>query len=169
MKSTRNPWPFGIIAAFVIFISGTVGLIVMTATQKTDLVSDNYYEQELKYQSRIDSLGRASQPGFHQASATYDPAGKRILISLPAAHAVRKLTGRIQLYRPSAARLDRQFELDPDSNGLQSVDAGELQNGLWKIRVSWNAEGQEYFLERKIVIGASHPGDPPGFGTAAPR
>ena len=168
MKSTRNPWPFGIIAAFAVFISGTVGLIVMAATHKAELVSDNYYEQELKYQGRIDSLGRAGQPGF-QASATYDPAGKRILVSLPAAHAGRKLAGRIQLYRPSAAGLDRQFELEPDSNGLQSLDAGDLLDGLWKIRVSWNAGGQEYFFEQKIVIGASRPGDVPGSGTAAPR
>ena len=61
MKAKRNFWPFGIIAAFVIFISGTVGLIVMAATQKEDLVSDHYYEQELQYQNRVDSMGRQRQ------------------------------------------------------------------------------------------------------------
>jgi nitrogen fixation protein FixH len=152
MKPTRNLWPYGIIATFVVFISGTLGLIVLASTQKVDLVSKNYYEQEIKYQTRMDDLDRTKQLG---ATATYNTADKRITISLPAEHAGKMIAGQIQLYRPSAARLDQRLKLEPDARGIQTLDASVLQSGLWKIRVAWNVAGQDYFLDQKIVIGSA--------------
>jgi len=152
MKPPRSLWPYALIATFVIFISATIGLIVLAASQNSDLVASNYYEQEIKYQSRLDSLDRAKQLG---ATAAYDPTAKRITISLPAEHAGKSVAGQIHLYRPSAAGLDQQFELRPDANGIQLLDASSLQNGLWEIHVAWNIAGQDYFLDRKIVVGTA--------------
>jgi hypothetical protein len=149
MKTTRNLWPYGIIAAFVVFLSGTAGLIVIAATHPQSLVSGNYYEQEIKYQGRIDGAARAKQSG---AAVNFDAAARRMVVSLPAAQVSRDLAGRIDLYCPSAARLDRQYELQPDADGRQSLDLAALPEGPWEIRVSWNTGGQEYFLGRKIVI-----------------
>ncbi len=151
MKPTRNLWPLGIIAALVIFISGTVGLIVMAASHPVDLVNDNYYEQEIRYQTRIDSLDRAARAG---ATAAYDAAGKRIILSLPAGNTRANLTGGIQLYRPSAAGLDQKLPLALDAHGMQTIDASGLQPGLWRVRVAWTVEGQEYLLDRSITNGA---------------
>jgi len=153
MNSKFNPWPYAIILTFVIFISATAGLIVMAASHRGDLVSDNYYEQEIKYQTRIDSSDRARQL-LARATAAYEPAARRILISLPKEQVGKPVSGDIQLYRPSAARLDCQFKLEPDSTGLQILDAATLPKGLWKIRVSWTVDGQDYYMEQKIVIGA---------------
>jgi len=154
MKTARNPWPLAIIATFIVFISGILTVVVLASAQKTELVSNNYYEQELRYQSRIDSRDRTQNLG---ASATYDATSRRIVIALPAAHAGKLLTGQIQLYRPSAAGLDREFALRPAANGIQSLNASGLQNGLWKIRVAWNVAGQDYFLDETIVIGQLTP------------
>jgi hypothetical protein len=51
--------------------------------------------------------------------------------------------------------MDKQFKLEPGANGTQTLDAAGLQPGLWKIRVSWNIEGHDYFLDQKIIIAAS--------------
>jgi hypothetical protein len=154
MQPPRNLWPLGIFAALAMFIFGTATLIVFASSQKGDLVSPDYYEQEIKYQTRIDSLDRAKELGT-RASARCDAAGQRIVISLPVEHVRRKVTGQIQLYRPSAAELDRQFKLELDSNGAQSLDVSDLPKGLWKVRVSWSVEGREYFVDQKIVVGVS--------------
>ena len=42
MKLKSNPWPFAIILTFIIFLAGTIGLVVMACTRKVDLVSSNY-------------------------------------------------------------------------------------------------------------------------------
>jgi nitrogen fixation protein FixH len=60
----------------------------------------------------------------------------------------------VQLYRPSAEKLDRQLKLEPDRNGVQRIDAGSLSPGLWKVRVTWSVERQEYFMDQNIVIAA---------------
>jgi len=149
MKAQRNLWPFGIILTFVVFISGTIGLVVMACMHSTDLVNANYYDQEIKYQARIDSEARAQQAG---ATVSYDKTAHRILIALPA---TKSVAGQIQLYRPSAAGLDKEYKLQPAANGIQTLDAARLQPGLWKIRVSWNSDGRDYFIDQPIIIAAS--------------
>jgi hypothetical protein len=151
MKPPRNLWPYGIILAFVLFISGTVSLVVMACSQRVDLVNNNYYEQELQYQAQIDRATRANGLAS-QARIDYDGARKSIVVSLPRDQAGHKVVGQIQLYRPSAAGMDRQFDLQPDARGTQSLDASRLSPGLWWVRLSWVVEQQEYFVDQKLVI-----------------
>ena len=153
MKTSRNLWPLGIIVTFVLFFAGTVGLIVMACSQKVDLVSADYYEQELKFQGRIDRVER-TRSAATLATVAYDAAGKCITISLPAGQAGHEVSGRIELYRPSAAGLDRAVKLEPDTRGVQRVDATGMSPGLWKVRVSWTVEKQDYYLDQKVVVGA---------------
>ena len=58
----------------MLFIAGTAGLIVMACSQKTDLVSADYYEKELKFQGQIDRVERTRRAAS-QASVAYDAAG----------------------------------------------------------------------------------------------
>jgi hypothetical protein len=153
MATTRNLWPLGIILTLVVFFAGTVGLIVMACSQRVDLVSPDYYERELKFQGEIDRVERTHRAPS-QASVAYDAAGQCITVSLPADQAGREINGRIELYRPSAAGLDRAVKLAPDSKGVQRLDAAGLAPGLWKVRVSWTVEQQDYFLDEKVVVGA---------------
>ena len=146
----RNFWPYGIVITFVVFFSGTVGLLVMACLQKEDLVSKTYYEQELRYQSRLDSLKRAAQSG---ASLTYDAAGRNIAIALPPSKSGASPAGSVELYRPSEASLDREMPLQLDGSGRQVIDASGLQPGLWKVRVNWSEGGTEYQLERSLTNG----------------
>src|SRR3954466_7479312 len=118
MKSQRNFWPLGIILTFVVFICSTLGLVVMACRHNTELVNANYYDQEIKYQSRIDSENRAQQLG---ASATYDAIARHIVISLPSSSAAKNVTGQIQLYRPSSAGLDKEIKLAPGADGTQTL------------------------------------------------
>ncbi|MGN6552577.1 MAG: FixH family protein [Verrucomicrobiota bacterium] len=146
----RNLWPLGIILTFAVFISGTAGLIVLAASHKSDLVSADYYEHELKYQSHHDSLERANRlpiPGF----VKYEAVRRVIEIAIPPQHA-GEASGAVELYRPSAAGLDQTFPLELSPDGLQRLDAKTLQPGLWKVRVTWKFAGEEFCLEQKVVI-----------------
>ena len=153
MKTPRNLWPVGIIVTFALFFAGTVGLIVMACSQKVDLVSADYYEQELKFQGRIDRVERTRRAAT-QAAIAYDAGKQCITVSLPADQAGHEVNGRIELYRPSAAGLDRAVKLVPDANGIQRLDAAGMVPGLWKVRVSWTVENKDYFLDQKVVVGS---------------
>ena len=150
MKTSRNLWPLGIIVTFVLFFIGTVGLVVMAFSQKVDLVSADYYEQELKFQGRIDRVERTRHAAT-QATVAYDAASRCITVSLPPEQARLEVWGSIELYRPSAAGMDRAHK--PDANGTQRLDASAMAPGLWRVRVTWTAAKENYYLDQKVVVG----------------
>ena len=149
MKTTRNLWPFGIITAFALFFVGMASVVVIAATHREHLVSDSYYEQELNFQRQIDSADRAKKSG---AGIAYDATKDSVVITLPVAQLAQKVSGTIELYRPSEPKLDREFLLEPKADGTQTFDVSKLAGGLWSVRVKWVAGGENYFLEQKITF-----------------
>src|SRR5262249_15302292 len=122
-------------------------------SQKVELVSGDYYEQELKFQGQIERVRRTERLGV-EVFVGYDSSKRAITVTVPANQSQHPLTGHIQLYRPSAARLDQELPLQLNGEGRQSFDASHLRPGLWKVRVSWTAAGEDYFIEKKLVVGS---------------
>ncbi|HVM47656.1 MAG TPA: FixH family protein [Candidatus Acidoferrum sp.] len=151
MTTSRNFWPLGITTVCALFFAGTVGLVVMACSQKVELVSTDYYEKELKFQGQIDRAERARREA-PQTSVSFDAAHQQIRICLPPGQGRENVSGTIELYRPSAAGLDRAMPLEPDAEGTQRLDAARLAPGLWKVRVSWTCEKRNYYLEQKVVV-----------------
>lgn len=147
---SRNPWPLAITGFFIAAIIFIVAFIAFAMRQREDLVSADYYEREVRYQSQLDSMNR-SQALAARVVITYEPVARRIVITLPDAYR-RGAAGRVQLYRPSDARLDREVPLALDADGIQHLDATQLQDGLWKVRVKWSVNGQDYFLDQPVIV-----------------
>ena len=146
-----NPWPISIIAFFFVAIIGCCTFVAFCSRHPADLVAADYYEQEVRYQGQIDRL-RHAQQNARSATVRYDAASKVISVCLTPNLSSANGMGSIQLYRPSATNLDRQFKLAPDANGVQTIDASSLLPGLWKVRVSWTVDEKEFFIDQKIVI-----------------
>jgi nitrogen fixation protein FixH len=151
-KNGFNPWPPSIIAFFVVAICFTTGIVIYCSRVKVDLVAEDYYEQEVHYQDVLDrSHHAAALPS--KASVVYEPATRCIQVKLPTDQAKAGTTGWIQLYRPSAEAMDRKLPLQIDARGAQTIDAANLSDGLWHVRLSWSQGGTEYYFDQKMVIG----------------
>ena len=150
-RSRLNPWPVCIIAFFTVAIVGCAVFIVFCSRHPADLVAADYYEQEVKYQGQMDRIQRA-QARAEQASVKYDSDEERIVIALPPNHSVANASGEIHLYRPSATDRDQRLRLEPDARGQQTIDARNLLRGLWRVRVSWTVEKQDYFVDQEIKV-----------------
>jgi hypothetical protein len=149
MKSSRNLWPLAIISTFALFFCAIGAVITIAATHREDLVSSNYYEQELRFQAQIDAAALAKNSG---AALACDDASRRITLILPAGQLVGKFSGSLELYRPAAPALDRIVPFQTDANGLEAIDVSRLAAGRWVVRAHWQAAGQDYFLEQKINL-----------------
>jgi len=149
MPPPRNPWPWGIVIFFVILLVALMGVVVISIRHRDNLVSENYYEQELKYQTQIDSAARTKDSG---ASVELDAHKNLLKVTLPVGQMAQPVSGNIELYRPSAPEMDRQFPLAPQTDGTQNLDVSKLAPGLWVVRVRWQARGEAYFLEQKITV-----------------
>lgn len=146
----RSPWPIAIATFFALAISFLIAFIVFAVRQREDLVSPDYYEREIRYQSQLDSINRSRSMAANPV-VTFEPGQQVIVITLPIGQ-TRGATGNIQLYRPSDARLDRVVPLALDPAGRQRLDARQLRDGLWKIRVQWSAAGQAYFVDQPVIV-----------------
>ncbi len=162
MNTTRSLWPWGITLAFVLFALGIATMVVIACSHKVDLVRPDYYDEEIRYQAQLDRLNRTARLN-ELVKITYDDANRRLTISLPPAHAGPDTAGRIELYRPSATNLDRQLNLALDANGVQTVDVATLIPGLWKVRVHWTVQQEEFFADQSIIVKRTEPG-----GTGVP-
>jgi hypothetical protein len=150
----RNPWPVALIGFFVLFVVYIAGFIIFSVFHREELVAADYYNQEIRYQEQINRL---QQTGALQGKlqVAYDPVQQQITLTLPPEHMRAAATGRIHLYRPSAAGLDQHHALTVNAAGLQHLDGRSLAAGLWRIRVTWSAEGRDYQCEQSLVIPRS--------------
>jgi nitrogen fixation protein FixH len=153
MTERRNLWPATIIAFFALAIAFFASYIIWAMRQREDLVATDYYEREVRFQSQLDMMNR-SQSLATTVVVTFEPDRQTIVITLPAAQ-TQDAKGSIHLYRPSDARLDREMPLALNAAGIQRLDAKELPAGLWKVRVKWNANGQEYYLDQPVIVTSS--------------
>lgn len=147
-----NPWPLGLLAFFVFIILATAAFVVMSRSHKVDLVSADYYEQEVKYQDQIERVRRTSALR-EPVGIVLDEATQELRIQMPSSHAGRQPRGSVALYRPAGAELDRQFPLAIDGQGSQVLDVKGMATGLWRVRVTWKLEQEEFFGETNIVVG----------------
>lgn len=151
-KSSFNPWPASIIVFFTFAICGVVTFVIYCTRHHVDLVTADYYDQEVRYQDQLDRANRATSLQA-PAKVVYNTATRLITVSLPTDHLQQSLKGWIQLYRPSSANLDQKLPLAVDFSGRQFIDGRILTDGLWHVRVSWNLNGADYYFDQKIFIG----------------
>lgn len=146
-----EPWPIGIACFFALLITALATWAVVAQRNREELVSADYYEQEVAYQQQINRLRRSADAGV---TIGYEPGGQGgvIRIAWPVASRPSDARGRIRLYRPSEAALDREFPLAVGADGLQRIDAGPLKPGLWKVRVHWGPDDSGYYAEDSVVV-----------------
>ena len=151
MKANRNLWPLGIFVTFTLFFAGMASVVAIAVTHRDHLVNDNYYEQELKFQSQIDAAARARDLG---AMIQFDAVADRLVVTVPVVQLAQKISGTVTLYRANDPKLDREFQLAPKADGTQTLDVSKLAAGPWRVRTAWLADGQNFFLEEKFTVAA---------------
>ena len=144
-------WPISIIGFFAVAFIGCVSFVTFCSRHPADLISANYYEDEVKYQGHIDRL-QHTQERASAASVQYDKQTRSITVSVPVEPASTSPSGQIQLYRPSELNQDRTIKLELTAQGLQTINAADLLPGLWKVRVSWTVAERQFFMDQKVVI-----------------
>jgi nitrogen fixation protein FixH len=150
-KKSRSPWPYAIAGYFVVFISFLVVFISWAVKQDMDLVRPDYYAEEILHQRRIDTVNR-TRAFAKEIAVAYDANTKAIQLRVPAQHARSEFTGKVHLYRPSDAQLDRNLTLQPNQDGAQAIDGRTLRPGLWKVRLEWKADGEDFCFDQSVLI-----------------
>lgn len=150
-KKKFPPWLIGIILTYVTFMVFFLGFLFFSMTQRVDLVEEDYYEQELKHQQRIDAVNRTQSLPV-QPHWKYIPADRVFRLQFPPELASRQVEGTIEFFRPSDARQDFSIPLDLDAQGEQIVELRQLSSGFWRVLIEWQMDELDYFNEAEVVL-----------------
>jgi hypothetical protein len=140
-------WGTGIVISFIIFTLAIAFIIIFPFNQRIDLVTTDYYEQEIKYQDQIDMLERTL---LLDESIFINQNEQAINIIFPSSY--QEISGEIIFYRPADAGRDFSIPIKTDTSGLHSIDLRRLIPGYWKVKVLWNMNNLQYYYEKNIII-----------------
>jgi len=144
-------WGWKIFILYTGFVIMTLMVVFYTMTQKVELVTDDYYKEEIAYQKQIDRIKNARQLR-DPLQVKYIPGKAIITFTFPKEHTKAGLDGKISFYRPSDTSKDRKVKIELDDNGIQMLNVRELLTGYWRVKVLWSSGGTEYFVSKEIVI-----------------
>lgn len=142
-------WGVIIISVFILFAGLISFLVGVSMTSNSDLVADNYYENELKYQDKIEEINRTNSLAGNLKIETLNNS---IRISFPEAIANEKITGKIKFYRAMEKKKDFEVDIIKDQNNSQVIPVTLLDKGNWKLQISWEMKGSKYYKESDIFI-----------------
>lgn len=143
-------WGTGIVLAFIAFISFIMYFVISMNTNKTldhDLVTEDYYKQELEYQNDIDKQKNA-QTLKKQIELKQTPEG--LIISFPKTMDTSKISGKVFLYRPSNKQFDFDIPISLSNHNLLIPD-NRLLGGRWNINVDWQYNKEAYLYKKEIT------------------
>jgi len=145
----KMSWGTGIVLVIAGFFLVMGIMITIATTNSTDLVTDDYYEKELKYQDRITSLQNTA--GVKDCLRVVQEGGAIVLRIAPEA-ASADMKGTITFYNPADKKKDFTVPIVLDSLGAQRIATSRAAKGMWKLQVSWTSRGSDYFAEQPVVI-----------------
>lgn len=141
-------WGAKIAALYIGFVLLIITMVFMSMNQKIDLVSDDYYEKELAFQTKINEMNNANNLS---EKITYTFASEGININFPSAFKDKQVYGEIYLFRPSDASKDYKTKIRL-TNLKQVIASENISKGMYKMQISWSAENISYFIEEVIVV-----------------
>ena len=144
-------WPFGIAIIYGLFVILLLIYVVFSTYNTVDLVTEDYYAKELKYQEYIDRKNRTNTLK-EGVIWDYSEKSQTIHLRFPATIDPAQISGKIVFFRPSDARLDNSISINPDTNGLQTLDISNLKQGMWRIKIFWKTNVAEYYNEDTVNI-----------------
>jgi nitrogen fixation protein FixH len=149
MKMKIN-WGTGIVIGFVLFISFIMYFVINMATDKKyqyELVTEDYYKQELAFQDEINLEQKAIA---NQMQLHIKKSNEGLQIFFPERLDSKKIQGTIFLYRPSNERLDFNLPLGISGNHLL-IPHKRLVDGRWNMKILWQYEGESYLFKKEIT------------------
>lgn len=142
-------WGWKIVLLYAAFVILTLSIAIYFMQKDVDLVSEDYYQQELVYQDKINEANNARE---NPVTINYDAKVKEVSIIFPVHDSTATISGKIYFYRPSDARLDQNFEINTDRTARQVVKVNTLMPGLWKLKITWQTGSTQYFSEKTLIL-----------------
>jgi len=147
MKLKLN-WGHYIAITMVLFMSFILYMVFSLSSTKVDLHSEDYYQQELDFEQRIQA---AANGNIFDNQISVSQNATDIVIMFNPQLAVQAQGGSVHFYKPNDSDADKVIELNFLSGG-QIIDASTFAKGNYVVKFQWNFEKKNYYVEKSFTL-----------------
>ncbi|MDP1803101.1 MAG: FixH family protein [Bacteroidota bacterium] len=142
-------WGTKITILYIGFVILIVSMVYISVNNKSELVSKNYYEQELVYQDRIDAVNNEKKLAV---TINYEIVDQFIVLGYLPNEIKKDFKGEVLFFRPSDSTKDLTIDLKFDQEGEQIISKDKLSKGVYKMCISWKNDKKTFYKEAIITI-----------------
>jgi nitrogen fixation protein FixH len=149
IKSICMNWGNKILLVFLVFAAGIFYMVYRSMHVNYELVSKEYYKDEIRYQDIIDASKRASALS---KKIEIRQNGDVITVQWPDEMKNEKVTGVMWFYCAADEAKDRHISLQLDQHGAQQIAKQKLVPGSYIVKLDWTCKNTRYYSEEPLTI-----------------
>lgn len=133
---------------YLSFVALILTLVFMCFGQKVELVSKDYYAQEIAFQDKINAVNNEKRLN---GSINHTVNGKEIILTIDSTLLNSDFEGTVVFFRPSDSSKDVTLKMN-FNNYTQIINGSSLIHGAYKLQLTWVTNHTKYFKEDVIFI-----------------
>lgn len=141
-------WGHKLAIVYIAFALFMFFLVYKSTKSDFQLVTKDYYKDELAYQQVIDGTNRANELSTF---LSIEQLQGKIIIQLPAEMKGKKTEGEIWFYCINNNKNDLRLKLEVNEGGKQVIDARNLNPAYYKVKINWKADNLNYYSEKSFI------------------
>lgn len=134
--------------AFVLFTAFIGTLVAVCVRQDINLVTKDYYKEELVYQQQIDRISLTAKLS-HKPTLSVEQG---YLLKVHYADLSKVDHGELELFRPSDPALDKRFKIAKTDETAVYFSTSGMGKGMYRARLRWTMNGEQFFIEQVIHL-----------------
>lgn len=138
-----------IIAGFGLMIIFMSYLVIRCINQPAEMVNDNYYENELKYQDNI--IAKSNGDEFASEYSVRVNANK-ISLNVPPNLASEFTKGSVNFYCISDKNFDKKINIENSKFGVYEFDCTGWKKVSYMVKIAIEANGKTYYHEIPLQL-----------------
>lgn len=145
-------WGHGIaigMIAFMIFILQYVIRVQTNSTYDNQLVTENYYQEEVNINKKNEARQNAQTLGDE---LSIEETSEGIVIHFPTSMDIKEVKGTIKLYRPTDEKDDREFPIQFENKPSILIPHQQLKSGTWEISAQFEYKGKDYLKKKSFIL-----------------
>jgi FixH len=141
-------WGYKLMITFIVFATMMGYMVYRCFGTNFELVENEYYKSELKYQAVIDGTRHADSLS---SSPEIKQLGSNLVLQLPDEMKNSSISGSVLFYCAYDSKKDKKILLSIDKNGTQLLNH-LVTPGIYIVKIDWLKEGKNYYAEKNITI-----------------
>jgi len=140
-------WGNKLVVVFLVFAALMATLVFKAVNTKFELVSKDYYKDELRYQEKLDGAVNAVAAGAIKLMQDEHT----IKLQLPEVLSTTIVEGDAWFYCKTKASKDQRFSIKIE-NGVYSFNKSTFEHGSYELKLPLTAGGKQYYYSTFIII-----------------